>query len=337
MTPTSPAGGMETPGKAQMLADFVATLTPSPAPVRLTVTATEVQKRRFPVSGKQSPESRQLLDDKGLQDLLTTLHTPATTSPSSHVKASASNNSGSRTPVQNLRKECFIAIMASAVLATMLILALVAWLSIGHTKPYCNTPECDYYAKYLDDIANASVDPCHDFHAHVCSRWLSRDWRSVKQAVYEGFITQVASHVHKTRTASRGQSALQKAAQFFQSCVAVVSGQANELDAVKSMLSERRIMLQERAGAGTTYEDYFNRMVSAFGRGKDALSYNSLLELESLVIPRLNHSLVLPAPTTLRDQSMKVVIDASKNAIDRFAWDSALKRHLNTTAGKSSE
>ncbi|KAL1416291.1 hypothetical protein MTO96_006322 [Rhipicephalus appendiculatus] len=369
--------------KPSVHTDYVASLTPSLAPVRLTVTATEVKKRKYPGSGGP----RQLLDDKGLQDLLSNLHSSATTTPALHGKGAARSNS---TPLRDLSRKCCVAIVAGVVCVTVLLIVLVTWLGRAYThrtSPYCDTLECRYYAQYLDIVANVSVDPCHDFYAHVCSRWLSRDGRPVKRAAQEEFLKRVSSYVLKIRVPNREQTALQKAAQFFQSCVAVISGEFNEMDAIKSMLASvdvhwpaltnasklletmfaltailnwgsiiqfamdqpgslvvrpaafygetlrrRRVMLEDRTGAKTTYEDYFDRMVRTFGAGKKPLAYDSLLELEGVAVTRLNRSFVLPMPTTLRNQSMQVVIDAAKNVADHSVWDNVLRRRLNTSA-----
>ncbi|KAH7951331.1 hypothetical protein HPB52_008004 [Rhipicephalus sanguineus] len=330
----------------------------------------QVQRKPSP------PGSRLHLDDKGLQDLLNNLHTSATTTPSRHGKGAASSSS---TPVQDLRRKRCLAIVAGVVCAMVLLFVLVAWLGSAYTdrtSTYCDTLECRYYTHFLDVIANESVDPCHDFYTHACSRWLARDGRPVKRAAYEEFISRASSHVLKIRVPSRKQSASQKAALFFQSCVAAISGQFGEMDAIKSMLSSvgvrwpeltntsnlletmfaltailnwgsivqfamdkpgflavrpmnfygetlrrRRIMLEERTGAKTTYVDYFDRMVRTFGAGKKPLAYDSLLELEGVAVTRLNRSLVLPVPTTVRNQSMQTVIDAAKNVADRCVWD----------------
>ncbi|KAH6925771.1 hypothetical protein HPB50_009829 [Hyalomma asiaticum] len=66
-----------------------------------------------------------------------------------------------------------------ALACSTFVIALFAALIIARhqsitTAEICVTEDCLVHARLLRDIINTSVDPCHDFWAYVCSRWVPK-------------------------------------------------------------------------------------------------------------------------------------------------------------------
>ncbi|KAK8770377.1 hypothetical protein V5799_013159 [Amblyomma americanum] len=210
-------------------------LSPAPTPVKLTVTTTQEKKQRRMSLFRRATKPN--LDSQGLRELLTTLHT--TPSVSSRGKAGTVSGGMFEEKPQGRSRRRFVVSLCGGGAALVLVLVVVGWLNSGTAEwrhlP-CDSLQCRYYAQILDDVANASIDPCHDFHAHVCSRWLSRSDLPVKETMLDSFLQKVATRAFKTTVPRKRQSAEQKAAQFFQSCNAVATGKVSELNALKSVL-----------------------------------------------------------------------------------------------------
>lgn len=157
--------------------ELLSGLSPAPTPVKLTVTTTQQERqRRLSLFRKAAKPN---LDSQGLQELLTTLHT-------SHGKAATFDDQE-----QGGHKRRFVLSLCGGGGAVVLVLLLVGWLNSARGEWLnlpCDSIQCRYYAQFLDDAANTSVDPCSDFHTRICSRWASRNRLPVKETVLDELV-----------------------------------------------------------------------------------------------------------------------------------------------------
>ncbi|KAK8766798.1 hypothetical protein V5799_006420 [Amblyomma americanum] len=125
----------------------------------------------------------------------------------------------------------------------LLIVALL--LLTRKTSALCNSEACRYYGRLLAGSLNTSVDPCNDFHSYVCSGWEAVHHRSVMGFVYDEFIRKVAGKVGRTHVPAEHQTAILKAAKFFQSCQKVYTERSSDLGAVRSLLAQAGVLWPE--------------------------------------------------------------------------------------------
>ncbi|KAL1435315.1 hypothetical protein MTO96_011227 [Rhipicephalus appendiculatus] len=76
------------------------------------------------------------------------------------------------------RTALWLALLGGIFTVLVLFMALVL---IRHYKTTaadtCVTEDCLVHASLLKDIVNTSIDPCYDFSAYVCSRWVPKHTR----------------------------------------------------------------------------------------------------------------------------------------------------------------
>ncbi|XP_077557324.1 neprilysin-11-like [Haemaphysalis longicornis] len=68
-----------------------------------------------------------------------------------------------------------IAALCAGVVAILLLATLLALhplRRLPHSEVLCHTEECQLHDHLLRQVISTNVDPCEDFHAYVCSRWL---------------------------------------------------------------------------------------------------------------------------------------------------------------------
>ncbi|KAL1426022.1 hypothetical protein MTO96_003491 [Rhipicephalus appendiculatus] len=101
----------------------------------------------------------------------------------------------------------------------------------------CNSAACSRLAALISEAANASAQPCVDFHEYVCGGW-SHVARSLTMADYarEAFIENVTYRARSVAVPDVQQTAEEKAARYYSACDDVVSGPEDHLDDVKRLL-----------------------------------------------------------------------------------------------------
>ncbi|XP_065303586.1 endothelin-converting enzyme 1-like [Dermacentor albipictus] len=101
----------------------------------------------------------------------------------------------------------------------------------------CTSAACSRLAALISQAANASAQPCVDFHEYVCGGWDHRA-RPLTVAEYarEAFIENVAQRSRSAPLPELQQTAEEKAARYFTACDDVVSGHEDHLDDVKRLL-----------------------------------------------------------------------------------------------------
>ncbi|KAH7938442.1 hypothetical protein HPB49_023605 [Dermacentor silvarum] len=204
----------------------------SPDTVKISVREDKaVQNKKLATRWKKKPPQR--IDEEGLQDLLSSLPTMATSS--STVRHSFAASQRRMPPALRDRLHVVLVFVVLCILAVVIGIFLL--YSITPTETVCRSDVCNSYSKLLWEMLNVSVKPCDDFYSYVCSNWDSRHSYSFKEDVYLRFIQRVSERNRRTAAPAHGQSASQKAAKFYQSCSATYTqGGDRELDAVKQLL-----------------------------------------------------------------------------------------------------
>lgn len=123
-------------------------------------------------------------------------------------------------------------VIAGVALGTVLGLDLVPTTSGHHAEPStgpavlpgppCDSEQCQGVSDLYSRAMSEKYDPCDDFHKHVCTRWKlapSSKLTSVFRQQAQWITRSVITSLRDTSVPSDGQTAVQKAAGLFQSCV----------------------------------------------------------------------------------------------------------------------
>ncbi|XP_037564923.1 endothelin-converting enzyme 1-like [Dermacentor silvarum] len=121
--------------------------------------------------------------------------------------------------------------------AVMLIWLVASYRSSKVLSDGCRSEECYQYAKRLRESLNESVDPCADFTRYVCDGWRRKHEFSVAEEAFLSTFDKMSRFVRGLEVQPRGQSALQRAAAFYRSCVGVLRGERDEMPRVKRALA----------------------------------------------------------------------------------------------------
>ncbi|XP_064459180.1 neprilysin-1-like [Ornithodoros turicata] len=156
----------------------------------------------------------------------------------------AANNSGAL-----IKRHAWTAFTFVAVVLLVCLLGLCLHLGRRLTKgrwtePWspCQTPACRVYGQMLNDTVNLSLDPCRDFYKHVCDGWNRRHADSVRDALFDNVLREMIKVIHNVTVPEGGQTAVEKAARFFQSCEASVLDGKDELEQLKTFMREQQVL-----------------------------------------------------------------------------------------------
>lgn len=103
----------------------------------------------------------------------------------------------------------------------------------------CDTTACTSYAGMLSDSISNSRNPCSNFYRFVCDGYANSS-RSVFKEHMVTFTAAVARTLRTAEVPGYRQSAFEKAAKFYQSCMAVVNG-ANEMEQFRKIMTKAGI------------------------------------------------------------------------------------------------
>lgn len=99
----------------------------------------------------------------------------------------------------------------------------------------CETTACTSYSRMIAHSASGSVNPCHNFYRFVCEGYVNSS-RSVFHDHMSLFTGVVARSLRTTRAPETSQRAFEKAAVFYQSCLAVVKEGASQFDEFRTVM-----------------------------------------------------------------------------------------------------
>ncbi|XP_050036083.2 endothelin-converting enzyme 1-like [Dermacentor andersoni] len=105
----------------------------------------------------------------------------------------------------------------------------------------CDTTACTSYARMVAQSTSGSVNPCHNFYRFVCEGYANSS-RSVFRDHVDTFTSLVSRSLRTAVAPGSAQSAFEKAAVFYQSCVAVVAEGTNQFDQFRGIMEDAGIM-----------------------------------------------------------------------------------------------
>ncbi|KAL1414526.1 hypothetical protein MTO96_007317 [Rhipicephalus appendiculatus] len=105
----------------------------------------------------------------------------------------------------------------------------------------CETTACTSYARMVAQSTSGSVNPCHNFYRFVCEGYANSS-RSVFRDHVDTFTNHVARSLRTAIAPESAQSAFEKAAVFYQSCVAVVAEGASQFDQFRAIMEDAGIL-----------------------------------------------------------------------------------------------
>ncbi|KAH6930862.1 hypothetical protein HPB50_020066 [Hyalomma asiaticum] len=104
----------------------------------------------------------------------------------------------------------------------------------------CETTACTSYARTVARSTSGSVNPCHNFYRFVCEGYANSS-RSVFRDHMDTFTNLVARSLRTAVAPESAQSAFEKAAVFYQSCVAVVAEGSSQFDQFRAVMTDAGI------------------------------------------------------------------------------------------------
>ncbi|KAK8771962.1 hypothetical protein V5799_024794 [Amblyomma americanum] len=114
---------------------------------------------------------------------------------------------------------------------------------MGATQRFsCSSNVCHVKARLA-----SRVPPCSDFYAYVCAEWDEGNLQSPHEAHLAGVLQRLQRTLAQEPVPSRQQSSFQKAAAFYQSCLAVLMDGKSELREVSQALKSAGVRWPRRS------------------------------------------------------------------------------------------
>ncbi|KAH6934542.1 hypothetical protein HPB50_025246 [Hyalomma asiaticum] len=145
-------------------------------------------------------------------------------------------------------------------LATLVVLALIIFLLYMHNAPtiiVCHNDVCEYYNKLLRESLGSLDDACHDFHHFVCSGWEATHEHSLHYEVQRRFSEKVSAEALAVIVPPSGQSATQKAAMFYKSCIRTSNTDVDHLTTIRELLLNAGVMWPELSNSTSLLRTLF--------------------------------------------------------------------------------
>ncbi|KAH7951899.1 hypothetical protein HPB52_015065 [Rhipicephalus sanguineus] len=196
--------------------------------------------------------------------------------------------------------------LLSAITVVMTALIGAAFLAsvtaFGSAVRRCTSAACNRHRALLAECLNESVHPCRDFYGHVCSRWDAAQDGPLAAAIYQQFMTKVATRALHLSVPPKEQTAMEKAAGLYQSCALVYIHNVSHVTEVRGLLVAFGIHWPQLSNA--------SRLLSIFLSMSASWSWASVLQF---VATRRGHVNVRPSSfyaSLLRQRQLMLENDA---------------------------
>lgn len=115
---------------------------------------------------------------------------------------------------------------------------IVRWIFGIHTN-HCVTPPCERFTRDIRTSMNRRQPPCEDFYQFTCGRWQQSHPGFPNQTEFAAskLVAEIVRNLkHVEDIPDKNQTAVQKAAAVFQSCLSMLNGEETNSDALVSFI-----------------------------------------------------------------------------------------------------
>ncbi|XP_064476072.1 membrane metallo-endopeptidase-like 1 [Ornithodoros turicata] len=158
---------------------------------------------------------------------------------SSTVKRESDPEEETPSPSRDLRE---FALWAACCCFLIVMVPIVLFIIFYQSSlPICSSWQCVEYSRLFSSSINPSMNPCVNFYQFVCDGWDKKHDRSVKRRHFDSFVHDVANELGEIVAPGVHQTAIEKSAKFYQSCLQVLLQQRNEDAAFKELLKNGNV------------------------------------------------------------------------------------------------
>ncbi|KAL1432349.1 hypothetical protein MTO96_013114 [Rhipicephalus appendiculatus] len=120
---------------------------------------------------------------------------------------------------------------------------IVRWIFTVHTK-YCIAHTCERLTRDIRSSMNRKQPPCQDFYEFTCGKWQYAHPGFLNQTeyTYNRVVAEVVRNLKRIDVPSSNQTAVQKAAAAFRSCLNMINSEATNSEELLSFIASLDIM-----------------------------------------------------------------------------------------------
>ncbi|XP_064469224.1 endothelin-converting enzyme 1-like [Ornithodoros turicata] len=155
-------------------------------------------------------------------------------SEASETEESTLTDSEDERPRINWLREALLCFLCIGFITVALL--LVVLISFQGRTTICKSYACGEYSRLLKASMSSTMNPCHNFYEFVCEGYDKKHELSVREQQHRYHIGVVESYAALLRTPPTRQTAEQKAAKFYKTCIELMRGERNESDEFKALL-----------------------------------------------------------------------------------------------------
>ncbi|KAH7985226.1 endothelin-converting enzyme 1 [Rhipicephalus sanguineus] len=120
---------------------------------------------------------------------------------------------------------------------------ILRWIFTVHTK-YCTTHACERLTRDIRTSMNRKQPPCQDFYEFTCGKWQHAHPGFLNQTeyTYNRVVAEVVRNLKRIDVPSSNQTAVQKAAAAFRSCLSMINSEAMNSEELVNFIASLDIM-----------------------------------------------------------------------------------------------
>ncbi|XP_064469043.1 neprilysin-1-like [Ornithodoros turicata] len=178
-------------------------------------------------------------------------------------------------------------IMCAIIFVGVITIIVVKIIRVGKYDPLtdddvCNTFDCMIYEQLLKASLDRSLDPCENFYRYVCSAWDRTHARSVLDQHRRDHLKMISGKARDIKAPPTDQSATEKAAKYYQSCIELAFKNRSEISEFREMMKDGNITWPH----SSQNSDFLQMMAHAIAKWdvSPVLQFQKIIRNETVVL-----------------------------------------------------